>query len=224
MRGDIYLPKFFDHTLLKPESTLEQVKQLCQEARLHNFFSVCIPPYYVKAAKEFLSSTEVQVCTVIGFPLGYNTTTVKAFEAAEAIVQGATEIDMVINISALKNQDYETVFTDIQNVVKAAKGCVVKVILETCLLTNEEKIKACELTKQAGADFVKTSTGFNKAGATVEDIKLMRQTVGPQFGVKASGGIRDKNMALQLIAAGANRLGASSSVEIVSGQTTTGNY
>ena len=224
MRSDMSFSKYFDHTLLKPETTLQQIQQLCAEATTYHFFSVCIPPYYVKTAKECLEHSDVKVCTVVGFPLGHATTATKAFETQDAINNGAQEIDMVLNISALKNNHDSFVLEDIQAVVQSANGNIVKVILETCLLSDEEIIRACHLAQQAGAHFVKTSTGFSKAGATVEHIALMRKTVGPDFGVKASGGIRNKKIAEQLIAAGASRLGASASVDIVSGKDTTGIY
>lgn len=187
------------------------------------FFSVCVNPFWVALAKEKLKDSSVAVCTVIGFPLGANTSEVKGYEAADAIANGAAEVDMVINIGALKSKQYKKVLRDIQAVVEAVKNkALVKVIIETALLTDEEKIKACELAKEAGADFVKTSTGFSTGGATVEDIKLMRATVGPDMGVKASGGIHNSEEALEMIEAGATRIGTSAGVSIMAGTTGTG--
>ncbi|MCR2042936.1 deoxyribose-phosphate aldolase [Anaerosalibacter massiliensis] len=205
-----------DHTLLKPEATSEMIETLCKEAKEYGFFSVCVNPYYVKQVKEELKGSEVKIATVIGFPLGNTTKEVKAFESSEAIKNGADELDMVINIAALKNRDYDVVEEDIKAVVDAANGsALVKVIIETCLLNDDEKKKACEIAKSAGADFVKTSTGFSTGGATEEDVKLMRETVGENLGVKASGGIRDYETAKKMVNAGASRIGASSSVKIV---------
>ncbi len=210
------IASMIDHTLLKPEATEEMIENLCKEAKENGFAAVCVNPFYVKKAKELLEGTEVKVATVVGFPLGANVKEVKAFEAKKAIEDGADEIDMVINIGALKNGDYEIVKEDIKAVVDEAKGkAIVKVIIETCLLTDEEKIKACELAKEAGAHYVKTSTGFNKAGATVEDVKLMKETIGENMKVKASGGIRDYETAKAMIDAGASRIGASSSTKII---------
>lgn len=204
-----------DHTVLKPETTYSMIVQLCNEAIENNFAAVCVNPYYVKECREMLKDSEVKVATVIGFPLGANTKEVKAFETKDAINNGAQEIDMVINIGALKNKDYETVKEDIEAVVEAAGDrAIVKVIIETSLLSKEEKIKACELSKEAGADFVKTSTGFSTGGATIEDVKLMKSIVGDKLGVKASGGIRDLDTAKKMIEAGANRLGTSSGVQL----------
>lgn len=209
------ITSIIDHTLLKPEATKEMVKKLCSEAKEYNFFSVCVNPYYVKTAKEELEGSNVKVATVIGFPLGSTPKEVKAFEASEAIKNGADELDMVINIGALKDGDYTTVEEDIKDVVnEAADKALVKVIIETCLLDDDEKKKACEIAKAAGANFVKTSTGFSTGGATVEDVKLMRKVVGEDLGVKASGGIRDYETANKMVEAGASRIGASSSVEI----------
>lgn len=209
-----------DHTILKPEATEAAVQKIIDEAKEYNFFSVCINPCWVAFASEKLADTDVAVCTVIGFPLGANTPEVKAYEAADAIKNGANEVDMVINIGALKSQQYDYVRQDIQGVVDAAKGkALVKVIIETALLTDEEKVKACELAKEAGADFVKTSTGFSTGGAKVADIRLMRETVGPDMGVKASGGVHNAEEALAMIEAGATRIGASTGVAIVSGAT-----
>jgi len=211
----INLAKHIDHTLLKPDAVEAELVKLCAEAREHSFFSVCINPSNIEKAKELLKGTDTKVCTVVGFPLGQMTTEAKSFETNEAILLGAEEVDMVINIGKLKDQDYEYVLEDIRAVVLAAKGVLTKVIIETCLLTDEEKVKACELAKDAGADFVKTSTGFSKAGATREDIALMRKTVGPEMGVKASGGIRTLEDAMGMIESGATRLGLSASVSIL---------
>lgn len=214
------LNRMIDHTILKPEATEAAVQKIIDEAKEYNFFSVCINPCWVAFASEQLADTDVAVCTVIGFPLGANTPEVKAYEAADAIKNGANEVDMVIDIGALKSQQYDYVRQDIQGVVDAAKGkALVKVIIETALLTDEEKVKACELAKEAGADFVKTSTGFSTGGAKVADIRLMRETVGPDMGVKASGGVHNAEEALAMIEAGATRIGASTGVAIVSGAT-----
>lgn len=214
------LNRMIDHTILKPEATEAAVQKIIDEAKEYNFFSVCINPCWVAFASEQLADTDVAVCTVIGFPLGANTPEVKAYEAADAIKNGANEVDMVINIGALKSQQYDHVRQDIQGIVDAAKGkALVKVIIETALLTDEEKVKACELAKEAGADFVKTSTGFSTGGAKVADIRLMRETVGPDMGVKASGGVHNAEEALAMIEAGATRIGASMGVAIVSGAT-----
>ncbi|WP_338368686.1 deoxyribose-phosphate aldolase [Enterococcus faecalis] len=214
------LNRMIDHTILKPEATEAAVQKIIDEAKEYNFFSVCINPCWVAFASEQLADTDVAVCTVIGFPLGANTPEVKAYEAADAIKNGANEVDMVINIGALKSQQYDNVRQDIQGIVDAAKGkALVKVIIETALLTDEEKVKACELAKEAGADFVKTSTGFSTGGAKVADIRLMRETVGPDMGVKASGGVHNAEEALAMIEAGATRIGASTGVAIVSGAT-----
>lgn len=212
------LASMIDHTVLKPEATRGEVEKLCREAVEYGFASVCINPYYVKMAAGLVSGSSVKVCTVIGFPLGANTTEVKTFEAVKAVEEGATEVDMVINVGALKDKDYEVVYNDIKSIVDSVKGkAIVKVILETCLLTDEEKIKACELCKEAGADFVKTSTGFSKGGATTQDIELMRKAVGPDMGVKASGGVRTYEDAAAMVEAGASRIGASASIKIVQG-------
>ncbi|MEH7157032.1 deoxyribose-phosphate aldolase [Neobacillus drentensis] len=214
-----------DHTLLKPEATREQIESLCREAKEYKFASVCVNPTWVSTAKELLQGSEVMVCTVIGFPLGATTSETKAFETKNAIEHGAYEVDMVINIGALKDHDDELVEKDIRAVVEAARGKAhTKVIIETSLLTKEEKIRACELAVKAGADFVKTSTGFSTGGATAEDIALMRKTVGPDLGVKASGGVRSTEDVEKMIEAGATRIGASSSIAIVNGQTVTSNY
>lgn len=208
-----------DHTLLKADATEGQIRKLCEEAKRLNFASVCINPTNVALASRLLQGTPVKVCTVIGFPLGAATSTVKAMEARDAIANGATEIDMVVNVGALKSGNDQLVEEDIRAVVNAAKGrAIVKVILEMALLTREEKIRGCEITKSAGADFVKTSTGFGPGGATAEDIALMRQTVGPTMGIKAAGGIRTAEDAEKMVAAGATRIGASASVAIVQGK------
>ncbi|MEZ4362236.1 MAG: deoxyribose-phosphate aldolase [Kofleriaceae bacterium] len=211
------LAKLIDHTLLKPEATREEVVRLCEEARKHRFASVCVNTTWVPLCKAMLANTGVMVCAVVGFPLGAMTPAAKAYEAREAVRQGAREIDMVINLGALRSKDYETVFEDICRVVKAAAPAGVKVILETSTLSHEEKVIGCTLSKLAGAAFVKTSTGFAKGGATVEDVALMRALVGDDVGVKASGGVRTAEDALRMAAAGANRIGASASVAIVTG-------
>lgn len=217
------LASTIDHTLLKPEATKEQIIKLCEEAKEHHFASVCVNPYWVPVCAELLKGSAVKVCTVIGFPLGASASEVKAFETKRAVEQGAAEVDMVINIGALKASDDTLVEQDISEVVQAAQGqALVKVILETSLLTDEEKKRACVISKRAGADFVKTSTGFSSGGATLEDITLMRQTVGAKMGVKASGGIRNKEMAVEMLKAGATRIGTSNGVAIVTGQGTTG--
>ncbi len=214
-----------DHTLLKPEATKQQIEALCKEAKEYKFASVCVNPTWVSTAKELLQGSGVMVCTVIGFPLGATTSETKAFETKNAIENGAEEVDMVINIGALKDHNDELVENDIRAVVEAAKGKAhTKVIIETSLLSKEEKIRACELALKAGADFVKTSTGFSTGGATAEDIALMRKTVGPDMGVKASGGVRSTEDVQKMIGAGATRIGASSSIAIVNGLTVTSNY
>jgi deoxyribose-phosphate aldolase len=217
----IDIAKYIDHTNLKPYATREDIIRLCNEAIQYGFYAVCVNPYRVKLAKEYLKekNADVKVASVIGFPLGATPTEVKVFEARKALDDGADELDMVINIGALKDKDYDYVENDIAEVVKVAheRGALVKVIIETCYLTEEEKVKACELAKEAGADFVKTSTGFGSGGATVEDVKLMRKVVGPEMGVKAAGGIRTYEQALEMIKAGANRIGTSSGVKIVEG-------
>ena len=210
------IAKCIDHTVLKPQTTEAAVRKLCAEAAQYGFASVCVNPCWVALCADLLKYSEVDVCTVIGFPLGANTSAVKAFEAAEAIRQGATEVDMVLNVGALKDGNADLVRADIAAVVEAARGkALVKVILETCLLTDEEKRIACRLAKEAGADYVKTSTGFSTGGATEADIALMRAEVGPEMGVKASGGIRDYATAQAMIRAGASRIGASAGVQIV---------
>lgn len=214
-----------DHTFLKAEATKEQIEKICVEAKQFGFASVCVNPTWVKYCSELLQNTEVLVCTVIGFPLGANTSALKAFEAKDAIANGAQEVDMVINIGALKDKNDELVQADIAKVVEVAKGsAIVKVIIETSLLTDEEKVRACELAVAAGADFVKTSTGFSTNGATAEDIALMRKTVGPDLGVKASGGVRSLEDMQKMIEAGASRIGASSGVAIMNGLISDSNY
>lgn len=213
------LAAIIDHTLLKPEATKDQIVKLCEEAMEFGFASVCVNPTYVSLAAGLLKDTPVKVCTVVGFPLGASTPLVKAVEARDAIAAGAREIDMVINVGALKSGDDDLVGRDIRAVVEAARGkALVKVILETALLTNDEKVKACLIAKAEGADFVKTSTGFGPGGATVEDVRLMRKVVGADMGVKAAGGIRTLETALAMVEAGASRIGASASVAIVKGQ------
>jgi len=210
------LAKLIDHTLLKPQAAKNDIQTLCEEARRYSFASVCVNPYHVLWAASLLRGTEVKVCTVVGFPLGANNRGVKVQEAQKALLEGASELDMVINLGALKEENYSLVAQDIRGVVQAAHGqALVKIIIETCYLTDSEKIKVCLIAKEEGADFVKTSTGFGSGGATVEDVRLMRETVGPQMGVKASGGIRDLATAKAMIAAGANRLGTSSGIAII---------
>jgi len=218
--------RMIDHTLLKADATKAEIVKLVEEAKEYSFASVCVNPTWVKTAAELLRNTpEVKVCTVIGFPLGASTPETKGFETKNAIENGATEVDMVINIAALKDLQDDLVERDIRAVVEAAKGkALTKVIIETCLLTKEEKIRACVLAVKAGADFVKTSTGFSTGGATVEDIRLMRETVGPEIGVKASGGVRSREDALAMVAAGATRIGASSGVSISKGELSYSNY
>lgn len=211
------LNKYIDHTVLKADTTQEKVQQIIDEAIQYDFMSVCINPTWVAYAAQKLADTDVKVCTVIGFPLGANTSVVKAYEASEAIKNGADEVDMVINIGAAKAGNWDLVTSDIAAVVAAADGVTTKVIIETSLLTDEEKVQACQAAVKAGADFVKTSTGFSTAGATIDDIKLMRKTVGPDMGVKASGGVRSIADANAMIAAGATRLGTSNGVDIMKG-------
>ena len=209
------IASMIDHTLLKPEATPAQVERLCAEAAEYHFASVCVNPVYIPLAARLLKWTGVKVCCVVGFPLGAIAPEQKAVEAASCAAMGAEELDMVIHVGAAKAGDWALVQRDIEGVVKAAAGHTVKVIIETCLLTDEEKVKACEAAKAAGADFVKTSTGFSTGGATTHDIALMRKTVGPEMGVKASGGIRDYETAMAMIEAGANRIGASAGIAIV---------
>jgi len=218
------LARLIDHTLLKPDATLEQISKLCEEAKKFHFASVCINPSYVSTCARLLKESDVKVCTVIGFPLGATSTESKAFETEHAIKDGANEVDMVINVGRLKSGEYDYVERDIFAVVSTAKRfhALSKVIIETGLLTDEEKIKACMLAKQAGADFVKTSTGFSKGGATTGDIALMRFVVGSSMGVKASGGVRSREDALKMVASGADRIGASASVAIAGGVSPSG--
>ncbi len=217
------LARMIDHTLLRPDATQKEIEKLCSEAKQYGFASVCINPSNVKLCAGLLRDTDVKVCTVIGFPLGATSSAAKAFETDRAIKDGAREVDMVINIGMLKSGEYNYVEEDILSVVSVAHsyGVLAKVIIETGLLTDEEKVKACMLAKHAGADFVKTSTGFVKGGATVGDIALMRKVVGPELGVKASGGVRSQEEARALIASGADRIGASASVKIVTGEKVT---
>lgn len=210
------LAEYIDHTLLKPEATEEQIKKLAEEAKTYGFASVCVNPVWVSKSSQLLKDTAVRVCTVIGFPLGASATAAKVFETKQALEDGAREIDMVIQIGALKSRQYKEAEADIRAVVEAADGnALVKVIIETALLSEEEKVIACQLAKRAGADFVKTSTGFASGGATAADVKLMRETVGNKIGVKASGGIRTKRDLLVMIEAGATRIGASAGVSII---------
>ena len=207
--------KFIDHTNLKQDATKEDIKKLCEEAISYDFMSVCVNPDFVKFASDLLLDSEVKVCTVIGFPLGASTTRTKIFETKDALKNGADEIDMVINVSALKDKNYDLVKNEIASIKKVCKKHILKVILETCLLTDEEIVAACKLAKEAKADFVKTSTGFSKGGATVEAVKLMRETVKDSMGVKASGGIKTHEDLIKMIDAGANRIGTSSGTKIL---------
>lgn len=217
------MAKMIDHTLLKSTATVEDIKNLCEEALEYEFASVCVNPIFVPLANKLLVDSSVKVATVVGFPLGANTSETKAFETRNAIKNGSQEIDMVINMGAFKSGAYDLVQADIKAVVDATKTAgvssdiIVKVILETCYLSDDEIVQACKIAKDAGADFVKTSTGFGTAGATVEDVSLMRKTVGREIGVKASGGIKNYDIALDMLDAGANRIGASSGVAIVTG-------
>ena len=218
------MAKMIDHTNLSPTATVDDIKKLCEEAKEHEFASVCVNPIYVPLAAKLLEESSVKVCTVVGFPLGANATEVKSYETRNAIKNGAQEIDMVMNIGAFKSGAYEIFKADIKSVVDATKKAgvssdiIVKVILECCYLDEEEIVKACEIVKDSGADFVKTSTGFGPEGATIEGVSLMRKTVGRDIGVKASGGIKNFDQALDMLDAGANRIGASSGVEIVTGK------
>jgi deoxyribose-phosphate aldolase len=217
--------KMIDHTLLKAEATQEEIIKLCAEAREYGFASVCVNPVWVKVAAEELKGSDVKVCTVIGFPLGAFTTAVKRFETEDALKNGAEEVDMVMAIGLLKSGEDEMVEADVRSVVEAARDkALVKVIIETSQLTEEEKVRACEISMRAGADFVKTSTGFGSGGATVKDVLLMRKVVGNKLGVKASGGIRDWNDLKSMLEAGANRIGASSGVKIMNGEAAEGQY
>lgn len=201
--------KYIDNTVLKADARLEEIKALCEESKEYDFKSICINPAFIPSAKEFLKGSDVLICTVIGFPLGSMTTEAKVFETKDAIEKGADEIDMVINISALKDGNDEYVLNEIKKIKEACGTHTLKVIIECCLLTDEEKVRACKLSKEAGADFVKTSTGFSKWGAKVEDVKLMRETVGPEMGVKAAGGVRTHEEMLEMIEVGATRIGTS---------------
>ncbi|PTU86298.1 deoxyribose-phosphate aldolase [Staphylococcus pasteuri] len=216
--------KFIDHTQLKPESTREQIDKIINEAKEYGFKSICVNPTHVKYSAEQLKGTDVLVCTVIGFPLGASTKEVKAFETKNAIENGASEIDMVINIGALKDDRLDEVKDDIESVVKASNGKTVKVIIETVLLSDEEKVTACKIAKEAGADFVKTSTGFAGGGATASDVKLMKDTVGEALEVKASGGVRNLEDFNNMLEAGATRIGASAGVQIIQGLESDSNY
>ncbi len=207
--------RLIDHTLLAPDATREQIKRICEEAKQYHFASVCVNPGWIKYCKEQLKGSEVNVCTVIGFPLGATLMASKISEAKESLFEGADELDMVINIGRLKDHDDNYVKTEIQELKRVCQNHILKVIIETCLLTDEEKIRACRLAKEAGADFVKTSTGFSKGGATVEDVKLMRETVGPEMGVKASGGVKTKEDLINMVKAGATRIGTSHGVDLV---------
>jgi deoxyribose-phosphate aldolase len=209
--------RYIDHTLLRPDATRDEILKVCEEGARYGFASVCINPFWAREAACALRGTGVKVCTVVGFPLGASAPDVKAFEARRAIFDGASELDMVINIGALKSGDYDTVLRDIAGVVQAGReaGCLTKVILETAFLTDDEKVRACTLSKEASADFVKTSTGFSKGGATAADVALMRRAVGSSLGVKAAGGVRDLEQAQEMIRAGATRIGASVGVKIV---------
>ena len=218
------LNKYIDHTLLKQDATEQHIDRLLSEAREYDFVSVCVNPCWVSHAKTALVDTDVKVCTVVGFPLGATTSAVKAYETKEAIQNGADEIDMVINVGALKSGNADLVESDIRAVVEASGDKLVKVIIETCLLTDEEKVLACQLAQKAGADFVKTSTGFSTGGATLPDVQLMRQTVGPDMGVKAAGGARSYADAVAFVEAGATRIGTSSGVAILKGELADGDY
>jgi deoxyribose-phosphate aldolase len=212
--------KYIDHTLLAMNATEDQIRKLCDEAKEYHFYSVCVNSGYVPLAARLLNGTDVKVCSVVGFPLGAMLTSAKAFETEMAVKAGAQEIDMVINVGWLKSNDWDAVKQDIEAVFNACGAVPLKVILETCLLTKDEIVKVCEICKQIGVAFVKTSTGFSVSGATVDDVKLMRDTVGNEMGVKASGGIRDRQTAEKMVQAGASRLGASASIAIVSGDVT----
>ena len=210
------LNSYIDHTILKAEATSQEVKKLCEEAKQYKFASICVNTCFTELVSTELKGSDVKTCVVVGFPLGAMSTEAKAFEAKSAVAKGAQEVDMVINVGMLKEKNYAFVLQDIKAVVNASRPAIVKVILENCLLTDEEKVKACQLSVEAGAAFVKTSTGFSTSGATSEDIALMRKTVGKDIGVKASGGVRTKEDALKMIEAGASRIGASASIKIVS--------
>lgn len=209
------LAKYIDHTLLKPQAARADIEKLCREAKQYGFFSVCVNPYWVSFCKQQLAGSEVKVCTVIGFPLGATPTDVKVFEAKKALADGADELDMVVNLGAVKSGDWDSVLADIAAVRNAGKNFTLKVIIETSVLTDEEKVKVCQLAEKAGADFVKTSTGFTGGGATAADVALMRKTVGPNVQVKASGGVRTRQDFDAMVAAGATRIGASAGVSII---------
>ncbi len=212
------LAKYIDHTLLKPQASQADIEKICQEARQYGFFSVCVNPYWVSFCKKQLAGSGVKVCTVIGFPLGATPTEVKVFEAKKALQDGADELDMVVNLGALKSADWDTVFADIKAVRNAGQNFTLKVIIETSVLTDDEKVKVCQLAEKAGADFVKTSTGFTGAGATAADVALMRKTVSEKVQVKASGGVRTREDFDAMVAAGATRIGASAGVKIIEGK------
>ena len=218
------IASYIDHTMLAPQATVSQIRKLCEEAVKYHFASVCVNSCHVALCAELLKGTYVNVCTVVGFPLGAMSTKAKAFEAECAVADGAVEIDMVINVGALKDENWTFVEDDIRAVKKACGGKLLKVILETCLLTDDEIVRACQLSEAAGADYVKTSTGFSKGGATAEAVSLMRKTVGDRLGVKASGGIRDRESALKMIEAGASRLGCSAGVKIMEGEVSDAAY
>jgi deoxyribose-phosphate aldolase len=218
------LSSYIDHTLLKPESRKTEFVKLCKEAKTHHFFSVCVNSYWVPPCAQWLIGSEVKVCAVVGFPLGAGHSSTKAFEADWAIQHGAREVDMVINIGALKDKDFALVELDIKSVVTACQGNTLKVIIETCLLSDEEKVSACKIIESAGAQFVKTSTGFSTAGAQLSDILLFKKNLGKHMQIKASGGIKNKAQALEFIAAGANRLGTSSGVSLVQGTESKSSY
>lgn len=218
------LNKYIDHTNLKQDMSEQDLINLVNEAKEYDFFSICINPCWVKQASELLAGSNTKVCSVIGFPLGANTTNIKVLEAKEAIENGASEIDMVINVSKLKDKDYEYVYNEIKQIKEAIGNNVLKVIIEACLLTNEEKTIACQIIMKAGANFVKTSTGMSSGGATVEDVKLFKKVVGDSTLIKAAGGVRTYEDALSMIEAGANRIGTSGGVKIVNGETHTDGY
>ena len=218
------IASYIDHTMLAPQATVSQIRKLCEEAVKYHFAYVCVNSCHVALCAELLKGTGVNVCTVVGFPLGAMSTKAKAFEAECAVADGAVEIDMVINVGALKDENWTFVEDDIRAVKKACGGKLLKVILETCLLTDDEIVRACQLSEAAGADYVKTSTGFSKGGATAEAVSLMRKTVGDRLGVKASGGIRDRESALKMIEAGASRLGCSAGVKIMEGEVSDAAY
>ncbi|MBR2504502.1 MAG: deoxyribose-phosphate aldolase [Elusimicrobiaceae bacterium] len=212
------LAKYIDHTLLKPQASQAEIKNLCEQAREYGFFSVCVNPYWVPFCKEQLKGSDVKVCTVIGFPLGANTTEVKVLEAKDALKNGADELDMVVNLGAVKSADWQTVLADIEAVRHAGENFTLKVIIETSVLTEEEKVKLCQLCTQAKADFVKTSTGFTGGGATAQDVKLMKENISADMQVKASGGVRTKEDFDKMVAAGATRIGASAGIKIIEGK------